>query len=225
MTETTDAARSLAALTDPRERPLPLRAAAEGWAVLALGTFFILIHLYAAWHGSPDALLMRSLHVSTALALVFLTVPLPGPLRAIDGLALLGVAGVQVWFFWELETWHIRTVFFRPIDYGVSTLFIALILEATRRVVGPILSALCLLFMAHALYANHFPGIFFGPPTTLQNLLQSVFLDSNGIFGPAVAVMANFVPLFILFGPLLNACGGGAAAAVGLPKHLSLRTH
>jgi TRAP transporter 4TM/12TM fusion protein len=44
----------------------------------------------------------------------------------------------------------------------------------------------------------------------VKNLLQAVFLDSNGIFGTAVAVMANFVVLFILFGTLLNAAGGGA---------------
>ncbi|MEM1315774.1 MAG: hypothetical protein AAGI51_14540, partial [Pseudomonadota bacterium] len=174
-------------------------ATACAWAALVLGAFFILIHLYAALHGSPDALLMRSLHVTTALALVFLIRPLgTGWLRAIDMLALAGAVGVQVWFFVELETWNIRTVFFRPIDYVTSILFIVLILEATRRVVGSILVLICLFFIAHALFADRFPGIFFGPPSSLRNLLQSVFLDSNGIFGTAVAVMANFVVLFIL---------------------------
>ncbi|MEO0679985.1 MAG: TRAP transporter fused permease subunit [Pseudomonadota bacterium] len=185
--------------------------AAAAWAALGLGVFFVLIHVYVAVYSSPDALLMRSLHVTSALALVFLTRPLGrGWIRAIDLLAVAGAVGVQVWFFVELETWNIRTVFFRPVDYVASLLFVGLILEATRRVVGPILVAICAFFIAHALYANHFPGIFFGPPSSLKNLLQSVFLDSNGIFGTAVAVMANFVVLFILFGTLLNACGGGA---------------
>ena len=189
----------------------PGGAHSEAWAILSLGVFFILIHLYAGAFGSPDALLFRSLHVNTALALVFLSRPLGrGWLRLADLAMVAGAAWVQIYFFIELETWHIRTVFFRPIDYFTSILFIVLILEATRRVVGWVLVVICLFFMAHAVYANHFPGVFYGPPSSAKNLLQSVFLDSNGIFGTAVAVMANFVVLFILFGTLLNAAGGGA---------------
>ncbi|MEM9321031.1 MAG: TRAP transporter fused permease subunit, partial [Pseudomonadota bacterium] len=180
------------------------------WAVLCLGSFFVLIHLYAGIYGAPDALLYRAVHVCTALALVFLIKPLPGRWRWLDLLGIAGTLWVQVYFFIELETWHIRTVFFRPIDYATAVLFILLILEATRRVVGAILVLICAFFLAHALSANHFPGVFYGPPSSLQNLLQAVFLDSNGIFGTAVSVMANFVVLFILFGTLLNACGGGA---------------
>ena len=183
----------------------------EAWAVLCLGTFFVLTHLYAGIFGSPDALLFRSLHVNVALALVFLSRPLGGrALRLLDLVLVAGVVWVQVYFFIELETWNIRTVFFRPIDYVTSVLFVVLILEATRRVVGPILVLISLFFMAHAVFANHLPGIFYGPPSTVKNLLQGVFLDSNGIFGTAVAVMANFVVLFILFGTMLNAAGGGA---------------
>ena len=183
----------------------------EAWVILGLGAFFILIHLYAGIFGAPDALLFRSLHVNVALALVFLTRPSgTGLWRLTDLLLVAGAVWVQVYFFIELETWNIRTVFFRPVDYITSTLFLFLILEATRRVVGPILVIISLFFMAHAVFANYFPGVFYGPPSSVTNLLQSVFLDSNGIFGTAVAVMANFVVLFILFGTLLNAAGGGA---------------
>lgn len=186
-------------------------SSALAWAVLCLSVFFILLHLYAGIYGPPDALLFRSLHVNVALALVFLIRPLSkGPLRFVDFALVLGAVWVQIYFFIELETWNIRTVFFRPIDYFTSILFIALILEATRRVVGTILVAICLFFMVHAVFANYFPGVFYGPPSSLKNLLQVIFLDSNGVFGTAVAVMANFVVLFILFGTLLNACGGGS---------------
>jgi len=180
------------------------------WLVVVLSVFFILIHLYAGIYSPPDALLFRSLHTTTALFIVLLIWPLPGRLRILDFFLMGVVLWVQVYFFIELETWNIRTVFFRPIDYATSILFIVAVLEATRRVVGSILTAICVFFMLHALFANYFPGIFYGPPTSLKNLLQTVFLDSNGIFGTAIAVMANFVVLFILFGTLLNACGGGA---------------
>lgn len=192
------------------DRAAPLEALAA-WAVLVLGVFFVLIHLYAGLHSAPNALLFRALHVCTAMVLVFLTRPAgPGAWRLVDLLLIAATLWVQGWFFLNIDTWHVRTVFFRPVDWFTSIVFVVAILEATRRVVGPILSLLCLLFMAHALFADHFPGIFYGPPSTPRRLLQAVFLDSNGIFGTAVSVMANFVVLFILFGVLLDACGGGA---------------
>lgn len=189
-------------------------AAATSFAILTLSFFFVLIHLYAGIYGSPDSLFFRSLHVNIALVVVFLAWPLGGESqrpwqRAIDLLWVAGALWVQLYFAMEIETWYMRTIVFRPIDYFTSILFIFLILEATRRTVGMILVVICLVFLCHALFSNHFPGIFYGPPSSLKNLLQGVFLDSNGIFGVAVAVMANFVVLFILFGTLLNACGGG----------------
>ncbi|MFT6305204.1 MAG: TRAP transporter 4TM/12TM fusion protein [Gammaproteobacteria bacterium] len=180
------------------------------WSVVTLSVFFILIHLYAGLYSPPDSMLFRSIHTTTALALVLLTKPLANRLRGLDYFYIAVVVWVQIYFFIELETWNIRTVLFRPIDYVTSILFVFVVLEATRRVVGSILTGICVFFMLHALFANYFPGIFYGPPTSLKNLLQTVFLDSNGIFGTAIAVMANFVVLFILFGTLLNACGGGA---------------
>ena len=188
----------------------PPKARAHAALVVVLSVFFILIHLYAGVYSPPDALLFRSLHTTTALLLVLLIKPLPHRLRFFDFFMMAVIVWVQCYFFIELETWNIRTVFFRPIDYVTSILFILVVLEVTRRIIGSILAGICLFFMLHALYANYFPGIFYGPPTSLKNLLQTVFLDSNGIFGTAIAVMANFVVLFILFGTLLNACGGGA---------------
>ena len=76
----------------------------ETWVILCLGTFFIFIHLYSGIYGSPDSLLYRSLHVNTALALVFLTRPLgKGIFKALDLVMIAGAIWVQTYFFIELE--------------------------------------------------------------------------------------------------------------------------
>lgn len=186
----------------------------RSFLIVTLSIFFVLIHIYASVFGSPGSLFFRSLHVNVALLIVLLAKPLGGSTprwwqRAIDLFCLAGVVWVLGYFVAELETWHLRTIFFRPIDYITAILFIGLILEATRRTIGMILVVICAFFLVHALNADHFGGVFYGPPASLENLLQAVFLDSSGIFGVAVAVMANFVVLFILFGTLLNASGGG----------------
>ncbi|QKV19116.1 TRAP transporter permease [Oricola thermophila] len=186
------------------------------WLVAVLCTFYVFIHLYIGIYGSPDSQLLNALHVNTALAIVFMTMPLlrrdhPAYLfgRVLDFLALCACVGCTIYFMMEIKTWSIRTLIFRPVDYVTSVIFIALILEACRRAVGGVLVVICLVLMAYALTSDHFGGMFYGAPASPTRLLQTIFLGNAGIFGVAVTVMAQYVVLFILFGVLLNAVGGG----------------
>lgn len=185
-------------------------------SIAAMGLFYVFIHLYAAVYGSPDTQLMNSLHVTIALVLVFLLNPLArsGGYVAllwgvVDLLCILGSVLCIFYFLTELKTWTLRTIVFRPVDMAVGLLFCALIFEAVRRTAGMTLIVICLFLMAYALYANHFPGIFYGPPVTFKRLLQTILLGDAGIFGIAVSVMAQYVVIFILFGSVLNRIGGG----------------
>src|SRR5262249_38701663 len=65
-------------------------------------------------------------------------------------------------------------------------------------------------FCFHALTANHFPGVFFGPPISFESLLQTLLFGDTGIFGIPIFVMAQYIVLFLLFGRLLQATGAGA---------------
>ncbi len=193
-----------------------LRAAGLAWLIAVLCTFYVFVHLYAGIYGAPDTQLLNSLHVTLALALVFLTTPLIRRGRRghrlgrlVDALAVLASFASAGYFLVELDSWTLRTILFRPIDYLVGIVFVLLVLEASRRAVGLTLVVICLAFMGYALTADHFPGMFYGPPVSFTRLLQTLFLGDAGIFGVAVTVMAQYVVLFILFGVLLNAVGGG----------------
>ncbi len=197
-------------LTTFSDRQASIAARFRAYAIMCLAMFFVLMHLYAGVYGEPDFIVYRSLHVTIALALIFIATMKPTTLSVFFGLCLLGATiFVQGYYFAVLDSWGVRQIIFEPLDYVVSILFIALILEAVRRTVGIVLVFICLLFLAHALFTDHFPGVFYGAPSPLPRLLFSVYLSSTGIFGVAVAVMSQFVVLFILFGTLLNAIGGG----------------
>lgn len=190
--------------------------AAFHWAVMVVCAFYVFIHLYIGIYGSPDSQLMNALHVNAALVLVFLTKPLlprasSGYVfgRAFDILAIAACIWCTGYFLAEIKTWSIRTLIFRPVDYFTSIIFIALILEACRRAVGMVLVIICLVLMTYAMTSDHFSGMFYGAPASPTRLLQTIFLGSAGIFGVAVTVMVQYVVLFILFGVLLNAVGGG----------------
>lgn len=197
------------------QRPISMNSAFH-WLVAVMCTFYVFIHLYIGFYGSPDSQLLNALHVNSALALVFMTMPLAArsnrlyrPARMLDIIAIFGCIWCVGYFISEIETWSIRTLIFRPVDYFTSILFVVLILEACRRAVGMILVMICIVLMAYAMTSNHFGGMFYGAPASPTRLLQTIFLGSAGIFGIAVSVMAQYVVLFILFGVLLNAVGGG----------------
>lgn len=189
----------------------------RGWLIAFLGTFYVLIHLYAGFYGPPESILFRAFHVGTALALVFLYFPLlrhsKGPVRffarIVDLLLILGAFWIVSYFVIELETWDYRRFSLRFQEYFTAALLVVLVLEAARRAVGPVLVVICVIFLFHAKFADHFFGMFYGPPASWNRLTETMLLGSDGIFGIPVAVMAQFVVLFILFGTLLNITGGG----------------
>lgn len=188
---------------------------ARRWLALILSVFFVLIHLYAGFYGSPNSMLYRMLHLVIALALVFLVFPLrPAPggalvARAIDTALFVGALWLVWYYLSTIDRWEMRTVRLSAVDLFAAYLTLVLIFEAVRRAVGLIIIAVALFFCVHALYANHFPGVFYGPPTTVTGLLRSLLVGDSGVFGVPLLVMAQYVVLFIFFGQLLSVVGVG----------------
>lgn len=189
----------------------------RGWLIAFIGAFYVLIHLYAGLYGPPESLLFRAFHVGTAVALVFLYFPLfrnrSPRLKAlgtfIDLIFVAGALWIAFYYVIELETWEFRRFSMRFQEYFTAAMMTFLVLEAARRSVGPVLVVICVLFLVHAKFADLAPGVFQGPPASWNRLTETLLLGSDGIFGIPVAVMAQFVVLFILFGTLLNITGGG----------------
>ena len=81
-----------------------------------------------------------------------------------------------------------------------GAVLILLVLEATRRTTGWALPATALLFLGYALfYANTRP----------QQLIEIMYLTTEGIFGPTLGVSAAYVILFVLFGAFMERTGVG----------------
>ena len=103
----------------------------------------------------------------------------------------------------------VDTLFERPTASVVSgTIIIAGVAECLRRTAGPLLFGFVLFFLAFGLMGHLIPGHFQGRDVDLDRLLIYVGLDSNGIIGLPIGVVASIVIAFIFFGSLLNASGG-----------------
>ena len=114
-----------------------------------------MFHLYVAVFGTPEGRSFRSVHLTVMLTLAILMKPLfrndmrdpvhipgdPRNLLRMGGLgvdlALVGlILFVQLWTIWDINAFHFRYGEKDPQDLIVGGILIALVFEATRRVVG-----------------------------------------------------------------------------------------
>ncbi|GHV54940.1 C4-dicarboxylate ABC transporter [Deltaproteobacteria bacterium] len=95
-----------------------------------------------------------------------------------------------------------------PYEIIMGGIAVALILEAGRRIVGPVLPALAILFMGYCFFGRYAPGVFTIRGYSLERVVQHMYLTPEGVFGSALGASATFIAAFIIFGSFLNKSGG-----------------
>jgi TRAP transporter 4TM/12TM fusion protein len=94
-------------------------------------------------------------------------------------------------------------------DLFFATLVFLLTLEITRRATGLGLTAIVLIFVAYNLFGDRLTGVLQHGEIGFQHFLEITVFTTDGIFGLPVRVAATYAFMFVLFGTLLEACGGG----------------
>ena len=201
------------------------------WLMVTASTIAIglaLFHLFVAAFGTPESRAFRSTHLTGMLVLAVLITPLwrnspqdsvlgsGGSLGrrrlvgfVLDCLFVLLVLGIQVYTLYDLEAFQRRDGNLSSIDVIAGSTLLLLVLEATRRIVGWPMVIITVFFLIHALSANYFPGMFFGPPVSYSRLIDVLFVRADGIFGVPLMVAATYIVLFIVFGSILVRTGAG----------------
>jgi TRAP transporter 4TM/12TM fusion protein len=123
-------------------------------------------------------------------------------------MALLGCASaLYIYFAYE----GIATRVGAPItqDLVVSVIGLMLLLEATRRALGPALMIVATVFLAYTFLGPVMPGIIAHSAKSLSVVANHQWITTEGVFGIALGVSTSFVFLFVLFGSLLDKAGAG----------------
>ena len=94
-------------------------------------------------------------------------------------------------------------------DFVVAVIGIMLLLEATRRALGPALMIVATLFLVYTVLGPHMPSIIAHKGNSLSEIVNHQWITTEGVFGIALGVSAGFVFLFVLFGSLLDRAGAG----------------
>ena len=98
-----------------------------------------------------------------------------------------------------------------PEDILISVTGLVILLEATRRALGPPLAIVALVFLTYIFFgdSNWLPDDIRYPGASLSRAMSHMWLGPEGVFGIAVGVSTRFVFLFVLFGALLERAGAG----------------
>jgi TRAP-type uncharacterized transport system fused permease subunit len=84
-----------------------------------------------------------------------------------------------------------------------------LLLEATRRSLGPALVIVASLFLVYTVLGPYMPEIIAHKGNNLREIINHHWITTEGVFGIALGVSTSFVFLFVLFGALLDKAGAG----------------
>src|SRR3546814_4802652 len=109
-------------------------------------------------------------------------------------------------------------------DIIVSCVGMVLLLEATRRALGPPLMIIAIIFLGYTFLGPYAPGILAWEGTSFQSVAYHQWISTSGVLGIAVGVSTDMVFLFVLFGGLLDGAGAGIdRESIGWGKRVSVR--
>ncbi|WP_415903650.1 TRAP transporter permease [Neptuniibacter sp. QD29_5] len=94
-------------------------------------------------------------------------------------------------------------------DIVVAVSGMVLLLEATRRALGPPLMVVAGIFLLYTFAGPYMPEVIAHKGASLNKAMSHQWLTSEGVFGVALGVSTSFVFLFVLFGALLDKAGAG----------------
>ena len=94
-------------------------------------------------------------------------------------------------------------------DYVVAVIGLLILLEATRRALGPALMIVASVFLLYTVLGPNMPSIIAHKGNSLSEIVNHQWITTEGVFGIALGVSTSFVFLFVLFGSLLDRAGAG----------------
>ncbi|MGR7994295.1 MULTISPECIES: TRAP transporter permease [unclassified Xanthobacter] len=175
------------------------------WIAVAFSTFQIIT---AAWSPLPSQI-VRSVHVGFLLLVVFAIAGnhrVGGGRVMLWGLGILSfVVGLYHWIFYS--DLIARAGDPDTMDIVVGVVAVALVFEGSRRLMGLSLPIICGFFILYGLFGEYLPAPLDHRPYDFVQVVDQLFLGTEGIYGTPTYVSSSYIFLFILFGAFLERAG------------------
>ena len=183
-----------------------------GRVVFFAAIAFCFFQIITAAFSPLSSIVLRSVHVGFLLFLTFMlfrvgetdrrrTVPWHDWMLAIMAFAL----GLYHWVF-EADLIQ-RAGQPNTADIVVGSVVILLVFEAARRIMGWSLPLMCAVFIPYALFGRSLPSFLSHRGFAYEQVVDQLYLGTEGIYGVPTFVSATYIFLFILFGAFLERAG------------------
>jgi TRAP transporter 4TM/12TM fusion protein len=154
---------------------------------------------------------IAALMLGAALAVVFFRAVQPGrgALNVLDLVLGFGAFFLGLYVFVRFPVLS-EDAFLYPTEaliLGIVTT--GLVMEGVRRVIGWALIIIFAVFFLYALFGDYVPGALTGRPQPIDDVLRFLGTDSTATWGQALQIAAFVVIVYVLFGGILLAVGGG----------------
>lgn len=173
------------------------------------------VFLYFASFGATSVMTQRGLLLTLLVPTVFIVKPLSIKgktyfwTKAIDCILAISliVGGVYIMAVWKDRV--AKTGATPEMDIIMGTIMIVLVLIASQRTTGKILSIISTIFVIYAMAGPYMPGFLAHRGETWKRVVTFMYVSTEGIFGTPVGIAATFIMVFIIFGAFLEKFGVG----------------
>jgi len=198
--------------------------------IASIAVAMALAHLAVAVSGAVAGLLLKAIHLSFAMVLVFLMYPHSKSQKGKLSLYDVSLSTISLIVFgyiaYDADYIQERMQFldqFTNAQYIMGVAAIFLVLEGGRRALGLTMSVLTALMLFYAVFCEYFPGILKVKGWSFREIVETLYLTGEGILGIPIGVSATFIFLFVLIGAFLEK-GGGGRFFLGLSSSLTGRS-
>jgi len=195
---------------------------ASKYLIATIAVLWSLFQLSIASWWTLDSTFIRSIHLGFALLIVYLNYPMLKKARF--GLKFLAEKTKIPFIDYIVAITACFSALYIAIDYsGMITRYgapitrdivfgvalVVLLLEAARRVIGPALPVIAVLFCGYSFFGPYMPDLIAFKGVSLNRFMGQMTMSTEGIYGIPLDVSATIVYLFVLFGAMLDKAGAG----------------
>ena len=198
-------------ISDDRSHGLGWGNGLPGQLLFAIALAFSAFQLWTAAFSPLPSQIVRAVHVGFLLLVGFgLFGNRPGIQRGWFWLhwglgAVAFLVGLDHW--WEYEALILRAGDPSTADIAVGIVAVALVFVGAWRIMGLALPTIAAVFLAYALFGQYLPSPLNHRGYDLAQVVDQMFVGTEGIYGIPTYVSSSYIFLFIVFGAFLERAG------------------
>ncbi len=181
-----------------------------------LGLILVVYQFAIGWFGTPPGMKHRPLSLGILLFILFLTFDIKGErgkkIAWYDYALAFGALGSCLYTFSIYKWFTIRLPYVTPLSMTeiiMGLILILSVMEASRRIMGWVMPSIASIGILYVLLGKNLPGAFGHRGFSVADLVENLYLTSDGVWGSPIHISLTVVFMFVIFSAALASTGMG----------------